>query len=65
MPAMVARGAAEVGYEVDNSGQIDAPRGDITLTGRTIAQNGILQASSALNNREELDPAAGLGQGLP
>ncbi|WP_296782160.1 filamentous haemagglutinin family protein [Variovorax sp.] len=63
MPAMVAR-AAEVGYQVDNSGQIDAPRGDITLTGRTIAQNGILQASSALNNREGSIRLQGWSQGL-
>jgi filamentous hemagglutinin family protein len=48
---MEARAAA-VGYRVVNDGIVQADRGNITLMGRDIVQNGALLASTALNNRD-------------
>lgn len=50
MPAMQER-AASVGYSVVNNGIVSSERGDITLQGRDIVQNGTLYATTALNNR--------------
>jgi filamentous hemagglutinin family protein len=50
-PEMQAR-AASVGYTVVNNGMVSADHGNITLTSRNIVQNGALEASTALNNRE-------------
>jgi filamentous hemagglutinin family protein len=37
------------GGQVENSGLIEAERGNITLTGKSIAQNGVLAATTAIN----------------
>jgi filamentous hemagglutinin len=50
-PEMAARAAA-VGYQVVNNGMVRADHGNITLIGRSITQNGALEASTALNNRD-------------
>jgi len=50
LPEMAARAAA-VGYEVINSGTVQADRGNITLQAQDIQQNGVLMATTALNNR--------------
>ena len=50
-PEMAAR-AASVGYRVVNNGLVKADHGNITLMSRSIVQNGALEASTALNNRE-------------
>ena len=50
-PEMAAR-AASVGYSVVNNGMVKADHGNITLISRTITQNGALEASTALNNRD-------------
>jgi filamentous hemagglutinin len=50
-PEMAAR-AASVGYSVVNNGMVKADHGNITLISRTIVQNGALEASTALNNRD-------------
>ncbi|WP_454620626.1 filamentous haemagglutinin family protein [Bradyrhizobium cenepequi] len=50
-PEMATR-AASVGYSVVNNGVVRADHGNITLMSRNIVQNGALQASTALNNRD-------------
>ncbi|MDC8756443.1 filamentous hemagglutinin family protein [Janthinobacterium fluminis] len=50
LPEMAARALA-IGYEVDNSGTVRAERGNITLQGRDVRQNGALLSTTALNNR--------------
>jgi filamentous hemagglutinin family protein len=63
MPMMAAR-AEQVGYQVTNTGHIEAQRGDITLAGPKIVQGGVLLATSALNNREGSIRLQGWGQGI-
>lgn len=50
LPWMAQR-AASVGYQVLNTGIVEAARGDITLMSREVIQDGALIASTALNNR--------------
>ena len=50
LPEMAARAAA-VGYEVINTGTVQADRGNITLQAQDIQQNGVLMSTTALNNR--------------
>ncbi|MCK9913468.1 filamentous hemagglutinin family protein [Microbacteriaceae bacterium K1510] len=50
-PEMAAR-AASVGYRVVNDGVVQSDRGNITIIGREIVQNGGLFASTKLNNRD-------------
>ncbi|MGJ7526412.1 filamentous haemagglutinin family protein [Variovorax sp. GB1P17] len=50
MPEMAARAKA-VGYEVVNSGTVQAERGNITLQAQDVRQLGVLSATTALNNR--------------
>lgn len=50
-PEMAAR-AATVGYSVVNDGLVKADHGNITLISRAVTQNGALEASTALNNRD-------------
>ncbi|SAI37288.1 Heme:hemopexin utilization protein A [Bordetella ansorpii] len=63
MPRMEQR-AAEVGYSVLNTGIVQADHGDITLVSREINQNGVLQASTALNNRAGSIRLRAWGQGV-
>ncbi|WP_213285445.1 filamentous haemagglutinin family protein [Bradyrhizobium sp. sGM-13] len=51
LPLMEARAAA-VGYQVVNNGIVEANHGNITVMARGIVQNGLLSASTALNNRD-------------
>ncbi|HVQ67654.1 MAG TPA: filamentous hemagglutinin family protein [Bradyrhizobium sp.] len=44
--------AVTVGYQVVNNGIVEANHGNITVMSRDIVQNGLLSASTALNNRE-------------
>ncbi|GER21038.1 filamentous haemagglutinin family protein [Variovorax boronicumulans] len=50
MPEMAARAKA-VGYEVVNTGTVQAERGNITLQAQDVRQSGVLNATTALNNR--------------
>ncbi|MGJ7543787.1 filamentous haemagglutinin family protein [Variovorax sp. LT1R16] len=50
LPEMAARAKA-VGYEVVNTGSVRADRGNVTLQAQDIRQNGVLMATTALNNR--------------
>ncbi|OEZ27304.1 filamentous haemagglutinin family protein [Variovorax boronicumulans] len=50
MPEMAARAKA-VGYEVVNTGTVQADRGNITLQAQDVRQSGVLSATTALNNR--------------
>ncbi|MGJ7484376.1 filamentous hemagglutinin family protein [Variovorax sp. LT2P21] len=50
VPEMAARAKA-VGYEVVNSGTVQADRGNITLQAQDVRQNGVLLSTTALNNR--------------
>jgi filamentous hemagglutinin family protein len=50
MPEMAAR-AKSVGYEVVNTGTVQADRGNITLQAQDVRQSGVLSATTALNNR--------------
>lgn len=63
VPRMEQR-AAEVGYSVLNTGIVQADHGDITLVSREINQNGVLQASTALNNRAGSIRLRAWGQGV-
>jgi filamentous hemagglutinin family protein len=63
MPLMEQR-AAEVGYGVLNTGTVQADHGDITMVSRAIDQNGILQASTALNNQAGSIRLRAWGQGV-
>ena len=50
MPEMAARAKA-VGYEVVNTGTVQADRGNVTLQAQDVRQSGVLSATTALNNR--------------
>lgn len=50
-PEMAAR-AASVGYSVVNNGIVETERGNITIVGREIVQNGGLFATTRLNNQD-------------
>ncbi|WP_307867061.1 filamentous hemagglutinin N-terminal domain-containing protein [Variovorax sp. E3] len=63
LPLMEQR-AAQVGYSVLNTGIVQADHGDITMVSRDISQNGILQASTALNNRAGSIRLRAWGQGV-
>ena len=64
LPQMAARAATAAvadsgnpgrmltGYQTLNDGVISTDRGNITMVGRSITQNGLLVATTALNNRE-------------
>ncbi|WP_028161961.1 filamentous haemagglutinin family protein [Bradyrhizobium elkanii] len=62
-PEMAARGAS-VGYNVVNHGIVQADHGNITLMSREIVQNGALEASTALNNREGSIRLRAWGEGM-
>ncbi|MDI4235570.1 filamentous hemagglutinin family protein [Bradyrhizobium sp. Arg237L] len=62
-PEMAARGAS-VGYNVVNNGMVRADHGNITLMSREIVQNGALEASTALNNREGSIRLRAWGEGM-
>ncbi|MCA6116450.1 filamentous hemagglutinin family protein [Bradyrhizobium sp. WSM 1738] len=51
LPWMYER-AATVGYQIVNNGIVEANHGNITVMARDIVQNGLLSASTALNNRD-------------
>ncbi|WP_167481146.1 filamentous haemagglutinin family protein [Acidovorax cavernicola] len=63
LPLMEQR-AAQVGYSVHNTGIVQADHGDITMVSREINQGGILQASTALNNRPGSIRLRAWGQGV-
>ncbi|MNU42237.1 Heme/hemopexin-binding protein precursor [compost metagenome] len=63
LPLMEQR-AAQVGYSVHNTGIVQADHGDITMVSRDIHQGGILQASTALNNRTGSIRLRAWGQGV-
>jgi filamentous hemagglutinin len=63
LPLMEQR-AAQVGYSVLNTGIVQADHGDITMVSREINQHGILQASTALNNRTGSIRLHAWGQGV-
>ncbi len=50
LPEMAARAAA-VGYDVTNSGIVQAERGNVTMQALNVHQNGVALATTALNNR--------------
>lgn len=56
--------AASVGYRVSNTGAIEAPRGNITIKGREIQQNGTVIASTALNNQDGSINISAWSQGM-
>ncbi|KZD24080.1 filamentous haemagglutinin family protein [Tardiphaga robiniae] len=62
-PEMAARAAA-IGYSVVNDGMVKADHGNITLMSRTIVQNGALEASTALNNRDGSIRLLAWGEGM-
>lgn len=62
-PEMATR-AASVGYSVVNNGIVRADHGNITLMSRNIVQNGALQASTALNNRDGSIRLQAWGEGM-
>ena len=51
LPWMYQR-AATVGYQVVNNGIVEANHGNVTVMARDIVQNGLISASTALNNRD-------------
>ena len=63
MAEMDAR-AASVGYRVSNTGAVEAPRGNITIKGREIQQNGTVVASTALNNQDGSVNLSAWSQGI-
>lgn len=63
LPMMEQR-AADVGYNVTNTGIVQADHGDITVVSREINQHGVLQASTALNNRDGSIRLRAWGQGM-
>ncbi len=63
MTEMEAR-AASVGYRVLNTGSIEASRGNITIRGREIQQNGTVVASTALNNQDGSINISARSQGM-
>lgn len=56
--------AASVGYQVVNNGAIEASRGNITIAARNVTQNGVLLASTALNNQDGSVLLRGTSQGF-
>ncbi len=62
LPEMAAR-AKSVGYEVVNSGTVQADRGNITLQAQDVRQSGVLASTSALNNRNGSILLRAWGQG--
>jgi filamentous hemagglutinin family protein len=56
--------AAGVGYHVTNTGVVEAARGNITVQAREINQNGVLFASTALNNQDGSILLRAWGQGI-
>ncbi|RQO59211.1 hypothetical protein DBV14_07810 [Variovorax sp. KBW07] len=63
LPEMAAR-AAQVGYEVANTGIVQSDRGNITLQARDVRQGGVLTATTALNNRSGSIVLRAWGQGV-
>ncbi len=61
-PALDAR-AALLGYQVTNTGSINAERGNVTLQSREVNQEGVLTATTALNNRDGSIRLRAWGQG--
>ncbi|MBO9356985.1 filamentous hemagglutinin N-terminal domain-containing protein [Bordetella petrii] len=61
---MMEKRAGQVGYAVSNTGLIQADRGDITMVSRDVRQDGVLQASTALNNQEGSIRLRAWGQGM-
>jgi filamentous hemagglutinin family protein len=61
-PALEARAAA-LDYNVSNTGTINSERGNITLQARDVRQQGVLTASTALNNRDGSIRLRAWGQG--
>ncbi len=64
LPEMAARAAA-VGYEVINTGTVQADRGNITLQAKDVQQNGVLMSTTALNNRNGSILLRAWGLGIP
>ncbi|MDR0634298.1 MAG: filamentous hemagglutinin N-terminal domain-containing protein, partial [Azoarcus sp.] len=62
LPAMEARAEA-LDYHVTNSGSISAERGNVTLQSREVNQNGVVFATTALNNLNGSIRLRGWGQG--
>ncbi|ARP95374.1 filamentous haemagglutinin family protein [Bordetella genomosp. 13] len=62
LPGMRAR-AAEVGYEAVNTGMVSSDRGNITMQSLNVTQGGVLQATTALNNRNGSIVLRAWGQG--
>ncbi|OVZ57907.1 hypothetical protein CDO44_16120 [Pigmentiphaga sp. NML080357] len=62
MDIMDAR-AAQIGYEVVNAGMAEAERGNITMQSLNVTQNGVLSATTALNNRNGSIVLRAWGQG--
>ncbi|MGJ7543083.1 filamentous haemagglutinin family protein [Variovorax sp. LT1R16] len=62
LPALEARAAA-LDYNVSNTGSINSERGNITLQARDVRQQGVLTASTALNNRDGSIRLRAWGQG--
>lgn len=62
-PAMDARAAA-VGYQVSNTGSISSERGNVTLQSREVNQDGVITASTALNNLDGSIRLRAWGQGM-
>ncbi len=56
--------AASVGYRVSNTGSIEVSRGNITIRGREIQQNGTVVASTALNNQDGSINISARSQGM-
>jgi len=56
--------AASIGYRVSNTGAIEAARGNITIKGREIRQNGTVVASTALNNQDGSIHLSAWSQGI-
>lgn len=56
--------AASVGYQVVNNGVVEASRGNITIAARNVTQNGVLFASTALNNQDGSVLLRGTSQGF-
>ena len=63
MPMLEARAAA-LDYNVENTGSVNADRGNITMEARDVRQNGVLTASTALNNRDGSIRLRAFGLGL-
>ena len=64
IPDSTTASGSVIGYRVLNDGMITAERGNITVVGRQIEQNGWLGATTALNNRDGTIRLLGWEQGL-